>query len=116
MRGNRRYVMSRSSRRSNHPVPPCPDEENTLPSVDTIFLRKLIQTGDTGFIDDLVGKQSQQDDMGDDSNRSDNNNGHDGDKYHLHTNKQSRHYQQRKWPYVLLGMAIMYLFLFFWET
>jgi hypothetical protein len=84
--------MSRTNRR----VAPtdAADETDSLPSVDTDFLRKLIKTGDTGFIDELVRKEpatalpylSQ--------------NGHD----ELKNFKPSR-----RWPYVLFGMGLMYL-------
>jgi hypothetical protein len=94
MRGNRRYVMSRANRR----VAPT-DEESSLPSVDTAFLRKLINTGDTGFIDDLVGKESPGPtaDIG------------DATKYN---NMKS----PKRWPYVLLGMGIMYFFIIVTEA
>lgn len=84
MRGNRRYVMSRSNRR----VAPT-DEESSLPSVDTAFLRKLINTGDTGFIDNLVGKE------------------HPGPAAVL--GDEAKYTKSpKRWPYVLLGMGIMY--------
>jgi hypothetical protein len=79
--------MSRAARRD---VPP---DDSSLPSVDTVFLRKLIQTGDTGFVDDLVGKPSSSATM--------------------HTTTRSSN--RRSWPYILLGMMLMYLLISLWE-
>mmetsp|Transcript_25503 Transcript_25503/g.42418 ORF Transcript_25503/g.42418 Transcript_25503/m.42418 type:complete len:347 (+) Transcript_25503:108-1148(+) len=91
MRGNRRYVMSRAARRT---VPV--DDESSIASVDTDFLRKLIKTGDTGFIDDLVGKETKN----------------------INVEVPSKNHRKypRRWPYVLLGMGIMYFILILWEA
>ena len=98
MRGNRRYVMSRTNRR----VPPTDsDEAGSLPSVDTDFLRKLIKTGDTGFIDDLVGKETSCPTPSALSSRDD----------ELKYMKPSR-----RWPYVLFGMGLMYFFIVMTEA
>lgn len=97
MRGNRRYVMSRANRRV---APTDSDEAGSLPSVDTDFLRKLINTGDTGFIDDLVGKAPSGPPPSE-SSRDD----------ELKYMKPSR-----RWPYVLFGMGLMYFFIVLTEA
>jgi hypothetical protein len=91
MRGNRRYVMSRANRR----VAP---NDGGIGTVDTEFLQKLITSGDTGFVQDLVAK---------DEGNMLTSNMHDEVKYHN---------PPRRWMYVLLGMAIMYLWILIAES
>lgn len=88
MRANRRYVMSRSNRR----VPPTDNEESSLSSVDTAFLRQLINTGDTGFIDNLVLKEPSG-------------------PAAVVANEAKYTKSPKRWPYVLFGMGIMYFFI-----
>ena len=82
--------------RTNQRVVP-PDDESSLPSVDTAFLRKLVKTGDTGFIDDLVGKIPTGPPP-------------------VIEGKFKYAKRPRSWPYVLLGMGLMYLLIFLWEA
>ena len=89
--------MSRANRRV---VPTDSVEGGSLPSVDTDFLRKLINTGDTGFIDNLVGKET----FGPAPSAS----SRDDELKH---SKPSR-----RWPYVLFGMGLMYFFIVLTEA
>jgi hypothetical protein len=91
MRGNRRYVMSRANRR----VAPS---DGGIGAVDTEFLQKLITSGDTGFVQDLVAK---------DEGNMLSSNLNDEVKYHN---------PPRRWMYVLLGMGIMYLWILIAEA
>lgn len=61
MRGNRRYVMSRSPRTSA--TPPVVSDSDSLPSVDSSFLRKLIHSGDSDFIDNLLEHERRQEEL-----------------------------------------------------
>lgn len=107
MRGNRRYIMSRANNR-NRPAASAAENhgDGTGASVDTQFLSKLITSGDTGFIDDLVGTTSSL------SNAS----GTTSSKSRSRSRDRNLPRGGKRWPFVLLGMLLAYIILILWQT
>mmetsp|Transcript_6212 Transcript_6212/g.9549 ORF Transcript_6212/g.9549 Transcript_6212/m.9549 type:complete len:366 (+) Transcript_6212:74-1171(+) len=107
MRGNRRYIMSRANNR-NRPAASASENHGhgTAASVDTQFLSKLITSGDTGFIDDLVGTTSSL------SNAS----GTTSSKSRSRSRDRNLQRGGKRWPFILLGMLLAYIILILWQT
>jgi len=84
-----------------------------LSSVDTVFLRKLIKTGDTGFIDDLVGGKEVSSLRKESEDTTNNNNGSNNGKQSFRNNQNNS--SSSSWRYVLFGMMLMYFFMLVYE-
>eukprot|EP00547_Thalassionema_nitzschioides_P016181 CAMPEP_0194242444 /NCGR_PEP_ID=MMETSP0158-20130606/7969_1 /TAXON_ID=33649 /ORGANISM="Thalassionema nitzschioides, Strain L26-B" /LENGTH=348 /DNA_ID=CAMNT_0038977521 /DNA_START=70 /DNA_END=1116 /DNA_ORIENTATION=- len=79
--------------------------DGTAASVDTQFLSKLITSGDTGYLDSLVGTTSSLSNALGKSNRS-----------RSSSRDRTQPKNSKRWPFVLLGMVLAYLILLLWQT
>jgi hypothetical protein len=98
MRDSRRYAMARSSRR----IPITGEDDETIASVDTSFLRRLIKTGDTSFVDSLkIGSARPMPSAKTEPRPA--------------PMPSKRRGIPRPCSYILVGMMLMYFILYLWE-